>query len=344
MQKGTSVENAKGVYQWTCLVFLTLLASCSAPTAIPSAAPVAQELPTATRVLTPIWGVIDRSQSAARTATPNRPLPIPSPTATPVCAPPVATPTTAPTSASNPSLPGSLDPGFGTGGRVLANTDQGASAMAIQADGKIVIAGSGNSDLKMFNLALLRYNPDGSLDPSFGKGGIVLTGLGRDPEGADALVIQPDGKYVVAGRSSIMPGRSTLALLRFNTDGSLDQAFGNGGKAVYELTDSDAAAGVAIQADGKIVVVGNIFQPIPAAGFLVVRYNRDGSLDSTFGSGGKVITAVGVHDTVSALAIQSDGKVVVAGFTDARSKSAAVSCLVPNCIDLTSLLLLRYLP
>jgi uncharacterized delta-60 repeat protein len=236
---------------------------------------------------------------------------------------------------------GSLDLTFGQDGGVITDMNRHGDgrALAVQSDGKIVVAGSGNSDLKMFNFALLRYNKDGSFDPTFGQSGIVLTPLGKDYDGANALAIQPDGKLVVAGRSSIVRFRNTLALLRYNTDGALDLTFGSGGQAIDNLTDNDTATAVVIQADGKIVVAGNAFPPNSAVGSLVARYNPDGSLDSAFGSGGRVITRVGINDTISALAIQADGKILAAGTTEDSTK-----CLVPTCAYASGLLLLRLLP
>lgn len=242
---------------------------------------------------------------------------------------------------------GSLDTTFGTGGIVMTDMNRfgAAFALAVQADGKIVAAGTGNSDVKMFNFALVRYNTDGSLDPMFGNGGIVLTGLGRDPEGANALAIQSDSKIVVAGQSSIVTGRSTFALLRYNPDGSFDPTFGSGGKAITYLTANDAARGVAIQADGKIVATGITIRNDNTAGLLLVRYYGDGSLDATFGSGGKVITAIGSNDSASAMALQADGKIIVVGTTDARPPTSSVETwLPPKCTIANSLLLLRYLP
>src|SRR5947209_18146229 len=114
---------------------------------------------------------------------------------------------------------GSLDPSFGSGGRVLTDfgVDDEASALALQSDGKIVVAGF--SDVVGFGFALARYNPDGSLDPSFGSGGRVLTGGVALARG---LVLQADGRIVVAGVSAGFAGDSDFALARFNPDGSLD--------------------------------------------------------------------------------------------------------------------------
>ena len=204
---------------------------------------------------------------------------------------------------------GSLDNSFGSGG-ISANTfgsNSFAADMKIQSDGKIVAVGSSASAF-----ALARYNTDGSLDVSFGTGGKVLTYFNINT-GAYAAAIQADGKIVVAGTSYTTS--NYFALARYNTNGSLDATFGTGGKVITTFSSgSGYATDVAIQSDGKIVAVGASGNGSSLNNFTVVRYNTDGSLDSTFGSGGKVITTIsGNSDSASAVAIQPDGKIVVAG-------------------------------
>jgi uncharacterized delta-60 repeat protein len=201
------------------------------------------------------------------------------------------------------AAPGALDPTFGAGG--LVTTDFGgfdsAQALAIQSDGKIVAAGSAGGDF-----ALARYNADGSLDSTFGSSGKVTTDFGGF-DAASAVAIQPDGRIVAAGRTE----GGDFALTRYNSNGSLDTTFGGGGKVTTDFGGFDAAFGVALQADGKIVAAG---QGGPGGGFALARYNTDGSLDLSFGSGGKVTThfTSGV-EVVIAVAIQLDGKIVVTG-------------------------------
>jgi uncharacterized delta-60 repeat protein len=203
---------------------------------------------------------------------------------------------------------GSLDAGFGAGGVVttdLGATDQ-AFAVVVQPDGKILAAGRRGSDV-----GLARYNPDGNLDPGFGTAGKVTTNFGGT-ELALAVALQPDGKIVVAGRSNAS-GNFDFLVARFTPSGSLDSSFGTGGRATTDFSGGsvDRAFGLALQADGKIVVAGD-----SDANFAVARYNPDGSLDATFGAGGKLITTFGGADQASSLGIQPDGKIVVAGHTD----------------------------
>ena len=204
---------------------------------------------------------------------------------------------------------GSLDSSFDSDGKVTTTIGSNADAfsVAIQSDGKIVLAGNaiiGGRD----EIAVARYNTDGSLDSSFDSDGKVTTTIG-EADYAASVVVQSDGKIVVAG-SSATGGDSNFALIRFNTDGSLDSSFD---PAVTPIgSANDEAYSVAIQSNGKIVVAGysdNGAQRV----FAVARYNTDGSLDSSFDSDGKVTTAIGSGDFAFSAAIQSDGKIVVVG-------------------------------
>jgi uncharacterized delta-60 repeat protein len=199
---------------------------------------------------------------------------------------------------------GTLDPGFGTGGKVT--TDFGspfdqAFGVAIQADGKIVAAGSDLGDF-----ALARYNPDGSADGTFGTGGKVTTDFGGQVEQAFAVAIQADGKIVAAGTAA-----GGFALARYNPDGSLDSDFDADGKITTNLGGTGAAHSVAIQPNGKIIAGGSVGDD-----FALARYIPDGSLDPSFGTGGEVTTNLGNTDSIAGLAVQADGKIVAAG-TDA---------------------------
>ena len=215
---------------------------------------------------------------------------------------------------------GRLDRSFGGGtGTVTTAFGPGAAAKALvqQSDGKLVAAGSGDS-----RFALARYDADGTLDPSFGEGTGRVIGLSG---GANALVQQSDGKLVAAGVSSGGGGRFTL--VRYNADGSPDPSFGEGtGTVVTQfipgLATSDSNTGQASalvqQADGKLVAAGTSTSGLGPAVYqnriALVRYNADGTLDPTFGAGtGIVITVIGGCTSASALVLQPDGKIVVAG-------------------------------
>jgi uncharacterized delta-60 repeat protein len=212
---------------------------------------------------------------------------------------------------------GALDSGFGKGGKVTTEVGEGFSvltALAIQSDGKVVAAGfaSGPDD---FDFAMARYTPNGSLDPGFGIGGIVITNL-RSEDLAQAVAIQSDGKIVVAGIADGDVGHFGLA--RYTSNGFLDPTFGEGGKVVTDLSGfdtTDIALGLAIQSDGKLVVAGFSKANSAFPDFALARYNPGGCLDAGFGTGGAVTTDFRGIDVATAVVIQTDGKIVAAGFS-----------------------------
>lgn len=195
-------------------------------------------------------------------------------------------------SAAAAGTAGSLDPAFGHGGVVLTNLNAGASGAALQANGDIVVAGT-------FGLA--RYLPNGTLDTSFGVRGQAqlppVGGLG--PAGRPALAVQPDGKYVWAGETTGSGGSAgAFAAVRFNANGTVDQTFGVGGTATTAFGNSNVqgADTVLVQPDGKILLGGEVLPNInhaPADGALA-RFNANGTLDQSFGSGGQVLSTAAV--------------------------------------------------
>jgi len=224
---------------------------------------------------------------------------------------------------------GSLDSTFGSGGTVttVIGDDSVANAVALQPDGKIVVAG--DSQWATQRITVVRYNSDGSLDNTFGSGGIITLEL-SDSASANDVVIQPDGKTVVAGHQTSVAAFSVFfTLVRFNVDGSLDSTFGTGG--VFSVPQTETAAprfanAVALQPDGKIVAAGLGFDEGPTSEITVVRCNSNGSLDSTFGSDGVIFTNISddQRDTANDLAIQPDGKIVVAGTSTDGTNSVVV--------------------
>ena len=207
---------------------------------------------------------------------------------------------------------GMLDSTFDGDGLVTTPSGE-ANAVAIQSDGKIVVAGQTNGDF-----LLARYNSDGSLDASFDADGIVTTDFGEDVI-AFGIAIQSDGKVVAAGSTLGSIGDAKIVVARYNADGSLDLGFGANGKVVTDVgAGDDWVTSVEIQADGKIVIVGSKNVSSVDDDILLARYNTDGSLDTTFGSGGVVIMPVpGGNDIdyLFSIAFQSDGKIVVGGGT-----------------------------
>jgi uncharacterized delta-60 repeat protein len=193
--------------------------------------------------------------------------------------------------------------------------NQTAYDIAIQ-NGKLVVAGisyTGGYDTPIdASIALARYNADGSLDLTFGTGGIVTTKIaGNTDNGAHALVIQPDDSIVVAGSTG--DGISSqFALARYDADGNLDLSFGAGGIVTTPVGSDAAAFDLALQG-GKLVAAG-YSNSGGSYVFTLARYETDGNLDSTFGAGGVVTTPIGTNDIIHAVAIQSN-KIVAAGET-----------------------------
>jgi uncharacterized delta-60 repeat protein len=211
---------------------------------------------------------------------------------------------------------GSLDTSFDSDGEVRTRIfgAERAAAIAIQGDGKIVAAGNCHVGSATANFCLARYNGDGSLDTSFDSDGTVRTAIGAGAAYASGVAVQSDGKIVAAGACGLALAPSGFCVARYNSDGSLDTSFDSDGTLTTVIADGSYAYAVAVQGDGKLVVVGSC-AVAGVSEFCLARYNGDGSLDTSFGSGGTVTTAVSAGgDVPKAMALQSDGKIVVAGY------------------------------
>jgi uncharacterized delta-60 repeat protein len=204
---------------------------------------------------------------------------------------------------------------------VTTNFASGSDAcigVALQSDGKIVAGGSAGS-----RFGVARYNSDGSLDTTFGGDGKVTTNFTSRPDGGNRVVLQGDGKIVLAGFAGGAFGQNTsFAVARYETDGSLDGTFSGNGKVTTNFTSGfDSARAPIILGDGSIVAVGVAH----AAGgaFALARYTAAGSLDTTFGGDGKVTTnfSSGFDGAVDA-ALQVDGKIAAAGSASGPSRFA----------------------
>jgi uncharacterized delta-60 repeat protein len=190
----------------------------------------------------------------------------------------------------------------------------------MQPDGKLIAAGETSGDKSVIgtplgtDFALVRYNPNGSLDTTFGSGGKVTTDfLGAD-DIASSVAFLSSGKIVAAGTVSHLSRKSDIAAARYNSDGTLDSTFGAAGKALSDFASDDAALAMVVQQDGKLVT-GGLTRPFGGqSDFEVARFNADGSLDATFGTGGRISTDfLGHDDAAFAVGIQNDGKIVAAG-------------------------------
>lgn len=214
-------------------------------------------------------------------------------------------------------LDGTLDPAFGGTGKVTAairsSTDQ-ASAVAIDGDGNLVVAGFSRQSSKD-ELAVARFLPNGTLDPAFDGDGKLTTAVGALEDHARAVAIDGSGRIVVAGYSLTAANRD-LALVRYLGNGALDPSFSSDGKLSLPVgTGDDEGAALAIQPDGKIVVAGYAADG-SQHDLLIARFLDDGNLDPSFGGGtGTVRVAFSSGNAFgNAVAVQSNGKILVAGY------------------------------
>jgi uncharacterized delta-60 repeat protein len=216
------------------------------------------------------------------------------------------------------AAPGNLDTSFGSGtGKVITaigSGDDNATALALQPDGKIVVAGYCSNGINS-DFCLSRYLPSGALDTNFGTTGKVITAVGPGNDVARALALQPDGKIIVAGEC-FNGNNLDACLTRYLPSGVLDTSFGTTGTVITALgSDNDSAFALALQPDGRIVVGGycsiNGGPPV----FCLARYLPNGALDTSLNTTGKVITPVAAGDgNIRAIALQTDGKIVTAGY------------------------------
>ncbi len=203
---------------------------------------------------------------------------------------------------------GQLDAAFGDGGKVLTQVSQDdlsqAKIVALQADGRILVAGSSLTQhwwpipVRRWDFAVVRYLPSGRLDANFGSRGMAVHAVGDVSEDfATDMAVQPDGKIVVVGSAHVRYP-ADIGVLRLKADGGRDRSFGNGGRVVTQWKGGNSAFSVAIQNDGKILVL--------AAG-IVLRYLADGQLDPTFGEAGIMPIA-----SANSIVLQPDGKILLA--------------------------------
>jgi uncharacterized delta-60 repeat protein len=238
---------------------------------------------------------------------------------------------------------GALDTSFNGTGKVVTSLSGSchgqARALALQADGKIVVVGTSCPNFTSTrNFTIYRYNPDGSLDTTFGSSGKATVNFYGKASEAWAVAVQ-DGLIWVAGYAG-----SDFALARLTSSGTLDYSFGGGSGTVTSAvgTGSAFANNLVIQADGKPVLAG--YASSSGTVFAVVRYTTNGTLDSTFGTGGKVLTHVGGtfagnSAIATSLAMQSNGDIVAAGYANTSSSGyyrfAAVRYTTTGALDTT---------
>lgn len=222
------------------------------------------------------------------------------------------------------NVPVLLDPTFGNGGTVTVDIggpgpyEDEHFGIVEQPDGKLIAPGKAyNIATGNFDFVIIRYNHDGSLDSSFGDGGKVLIDFVHGHDEGLSLALQPDSKIVIVGRASWPDGRVDFGMARVNPDGSRDTSFGWGGLVMTDFFGGrDTALSVVVQPDTKIVVGGFATRSGTGSDFALVRYNANGSRDTSFGWGGFVTTDwFGSTDAIMHLVRQPDGKLVANGMT-----------------------------
>ncbi|MFB3905833.1 MAG: hypothetical protein ACE15E_20480 [Acidobacteriota bacterium] len=226
---------------------------------------------------------------------------------------------------------GDLDPSFGTGGKLSADItgqllDDAVGDVALLPDGRILVAGTTSSGFPSeHDVAVVVFEPDGSLDESFGQGGRVLIDRGGN-EFCDAVVVQPDGRVLLGGYRTTLPdGPPESLVFRLNPDGVLDTTFGN--QEAFEPVLSFAVVDLALLPDGAIAAAGS--RPSPSGSdFAIARLTSSGILDNEFGMGGVVILDFGADDYLTQLSIDPDGRLVAAGLNTAGGLE--VSRLLPD--------------
>jgi uncharacterized delta-60 repeat protein len=214
---------------------------------------------------------------------------------------------------------GSLDQTFGNGGILELNYSvaTGIQYLAVQTDGKIVGCGFGITEQQKYNWTIIRLNPDGSYDNTFGNGGIVLTHLSETTEVANCVRLLPGGEILASGLAFDSASNIVqYVIVRYKTDGSLDPAFGAGGIVRYPVPgggDALIQGMISLQSDGKIVLCGNTkFGKRNTV--TLARFSPDGTNDKTFGDNGLVIDSTGLQNGTYTLAIGPDDKIVVPGW------------------------------
>ena len=217
---------------------------------------------------------------------------------------------------------GTLDNTFGNAGLVttdISNANNTLKGLAVETNGNIVVAGE-CPGLNGLDFAVMMYNSNGTLEATFGTGGIVKTSLSNKNDSPRAIALQADGKIVVAGEVTDAAFLQHIAAVRYNTDGSPDNTFGDGGIVTDSITSyDDLVSSVAVQPDGKILISGTSYSSNKRV-FSLLRYETDGSADGSFGTVGMVLSYIGAKNGYSnSMALQTDGKIILAGYADSTN-------------------------
>jgi uncharacterized delta-60 repeat protein len=214
------------------------------------------------------------------------------------------------------------------------------NAIALQPDGKIILSGHAEPNFSGMAIILGRLTSGSTFpfDPAFGTNGhgTVVTPIASFRHGRSALALQADGKIVIGGMTHIDSSNvsENLVLARYNSNGTLDNTLGGSGIVITDLGQNEVGSDLAIQNDGKIIVAGKRYNET-ASNVLLVRYNSDGSLDTSFGDAGKVISDFGGSESALGMALQPDGKILAAGAKDGDAVLARYGGTPPPTINTT---------
>lgn len=228
---------------------------------------------------------------------------------------------------------GNLDSTFSKDGKTLnfiRGVYDAGEAVAVRSDGKIIVAGGSSKDIYYkSDFGLMGYTADGLPDPGFGEFGRVVTDFGGDHDYGLSIIIQEDGKIIVAGRASNIAG-TDFGLARYNIDGSPDSSFDNDGKVITDFGSSESAYATVLLPNGKILVVG-----ISGNSLALARYKVNGKLDKSFGLNGKITTYLGNFANAYAAVIKPNGKIIVAGeiFNGSNNDFVLVQYLSNGIVD-----------
>jgi uncharacterized delta-60 repeat protein len=236
---------------------------------------------------------------------------------------------------------GALDTTFSSDGKVTTDFHalrDAANDVVVQPDGKIVASGLAQTANSHANFALVRYDDGGSLDAAFGGDGRVETSFTKKSDSIQGVVLLDDGDIIAAGIAGYLGPNPRMALARYNADGTLDGSFGGDGKVMTDLVPGwEAAYGIALQPDAKVVVAG--VAGAPNGKLALARYGLDGSLDATFGGDGTVTTNfTKKYDEALGVTLQGDGKIVAvggAGWGGQNPQFAAARYLDDGSLDAT---------
>lgn len=230
---------------------------------------------------------------------------------------------------------GAPDTTFGDDGQAVIKTEGAiaGSGVAVQADGKVVVVGFSNFGVSGESATVWRLTASGELDPTFGESTTGTTQIDTGTlNAAEAVAIEPDEKIVVTGTIYTSPGPKKVGVWRLKANGSLDTEFGSDGTVEISDGHEDTANAIALAPEGKIVVAGSTTDAITPTDAVAWRLTAAGALDTTFDTDGQADVDDGGSETANAVAVQPDGKIVMAGSSSigAHGGEAVVWRLKPN--------------